>query len=46
MSKSKNSLDYKPPTSKKLRIDDPVIPGSTVERFAANASKKLDGCHG
>lgn len=44
-----NLLETKPPTSKKLRIDDagPPFPGATVERIAANANKKLEyyiGC--
>ncbi|XP_016842826.1 baculoviral IAP repeat-containing protein 6 isoform X2 [Nasonia vitripennis] len=49
-SKSRSSLlESKPPTSKKLRIDEagPFPPGVTVERFAATATKKLDcyiGC--
>lgn len=42
-------LETKPPTSKKLRIDDsgPYIPGAAIERLAASANKKLDyyiGC--
>ncbi|XP_034941309.1 baculoviral IAP repeat-containing protein 6 isoform X2 [Chelonus insularis] len=49
-SKSRGNLyESKPPTSKKLRIDDaePYIPGATVERIAANVNKKLEyyiGC--
>lgn len=44
-----NLLETKPPTSKKLRIDDagPYLPGAAVERIAASASKKLEcyiGC--
>ncbi|XP_044597131.1 baculoviral IAP repeat-containing protein 6 isoform X2 [Cotesia glomerata] len=44
-----NLLDNKPPTTKKQRIDDagPFFPGTNVERFAANAHKKLEyyiGC--
>ena len=43
-----NLLESKPPTSKKLRIDEtgPLPPGATIERFATNATKKLDynGC--
>lgn len=41
-------LESKPPTSKKLRIDEtgPLPPGATVERFAANATKKLDSYNG
>lgn len=44
-----NLLETKPPTSKKLRIDEtgPLLPGATVERIAASANKKLEyyiGC--
>ncbi|XP_015597939.1 baculoviral IAP repeat-containing protein 6 isoform X3 [Cephus cinctus] len=44
-----NLLESKPPTSKKLRIDEagPLLPGATVERLAAGANKKLEnyiGC--
>ncbi|XP_057338600.1 baculoviral IAP repeat-containing protein 6 isoform X3 [Microplitis mediator] len=45
-----NLFDNKPPTSKKLRIDDagPFFPGTTVERIATSANnKKLEyyiGC--
>ncbi|XP_063984704.1 baculoviral IAP repeat-containing protein 6 isoform X2 [Diachasmimorpha longicaudata] len=44
-----NLLETKPPTSKKLRIDDagPFLPGAAVERIAASASKKIEyymGC--
>ncbi|XP_043273976.1 baculoviral IAP repeat-containing protein 6 isoform X1 [Venturia canescens] len=44
-----NLLETKPPTSKKLRIDEagPLLPGATVERLAAGANKKLEcyiGC--
>uniref|UniRef100_A0A0C9RVJ5 Dual E2 ubiquitin-conjugating enzyme/E3 ubiquitin-protein ligase BIRC6 n=1 Tax=Fopius arisanus TaxID=64838 RepID=A0A0C9RVJ5_9HYME len=44
-----NLLETKPPTSKKLRIDDagPFLPGAAVERIAASANKKLEyyiGC--
>lgn len=41
--------DSKPPTSKKLRIDDagPPPPGVTIERCAANAgAKKSESYHG
>lgn len=43
------NVESKPPTSKKLRIDEagPLLPGASVERYAANASKKLNsyiGC--
>ncbi|XP_033217381.1 baculoviral IAP repeat-containing protein 6 isoform X2 [Belonocnema kinseyi] len=48
-SKPRTSLvESKPPTSKKLRIDEagPLLPGATVERYAANATKKLDSYMG
>ncbi|XP_023289754.1 baculoviral IAP repeat-containing protein 6 isoform X3 [Orussus abietinus] len=44
-----SAFDSKPPTSKKLRIDEagPFLPGATVERLAASANKKFEyyiGC--